>query len=291
MPRSSLQYFPNLAKLFTSAFIKEMSGGYSVRWYEKIQDLHAERPSKAQGGMSVKQFLANSYRRIRDNYPSEYVYKNEILHQLVLKNHQLSETVLFEEFPCYSSQADLLVVNGKSTVYEIKTELDTLNRLSEQIRSYTQVFECVNVVTASKNVSKIRSQLPEASVGIIVYDSDQRSFTVDREASPNTALLAPEKIFGTLRMEEYKKVILSEFGFLPEVNNTQIYRACEALFTTLPIQKQIDHVKDALKRRTLSQGQVNLFKSLPSALSGLLLTRRFSKPQCINLDQAMQMEL
>ena len=90
------------------------------------------------------------------------------------------------EFSIGNSRLDFGRINGKSYAYEIKTELDSLIRLKDQIDDYEKVFEFINVVVHEKHFKKIKSLLPR-NVGIIVYDfnNDKVKFDCIREAKEN----------------------------------------------------------------------------------------------------------
>ena len=52
-----------------------------------------------------------------------------------------------------------VLINGKAVVYEIKTELDNLERLESQIDDYYKAFEHVAVVTYEKNLKQLKKVL------------------------------------------------------------------------------------------------------------------------------------
>ena len=58
------------------------------------------------------------------------------------------------------------MINGKGVVYEIKTELDNLERLNSQIEDYYKAFTNVVIVTYEENIEKVSNIIPE-SVGIM----------------------------------------------------------------------------------------------------------------------------
>lgn len=68
-------------------------------------------------------------------------------------------------FAGFSRRADLIMVNGNLSVFEIKSERDTLDRLVGQIESYVKFFENVTVVCSSKHIENATKLVPE-TVGI-----------------------------------------------------------------------------------------------------------------------------
>lgn len=55
---------------------------------------------------------------------NEYVYKNVLLNRIVMGRHSTRTSTAFTEVPIGDSIADFLIINGKATVYEIKTDLE-----------------------------------------------------------------------------------------------------------------------------------------------------------------------
>lgn len=64
------------------------------------------------------------------------------------------------EFWVDMSKADSVVLNGTSTVYEIKTEFDNLSRLPQQLTDYSKVFDHINVVTHERGVAAVLAAAP-----------------------------------------------------------------------------------------------------------------------------------
>lgn len=59
------------------------------------------------------------------------------------------------------SRIDIAVINGCIHGYEIKSEKDTLERLSAQLEVYRQTLQKLTIVTAPKHVSGILARAPE----------------------------------------------------------------------------------------------------------------------------------
>ena len=79
-------------------------------------------------------------------------------------------------------RADLVaIINNKTVAYEIKSELDSLSKLSAQIDDYVNVFNEVYVVLAEKyKRSSIISKLPQ-KVGIYYIDQNNK-ISLDRKS-------------------------------------------------------------------------------------------------------------
>ena len=120
----------------------------------------------------------------REGNRTDYVYRNAIIDKVVIGRHSINTATPIQEFRVGSSLADLVVLNGTSTVYEIKSERDTLRRLATQIENYSKVFERTYVVTSATRLHSLEHDLPE-HVGIITLSRDYTLQTVREATVPN----------------------------------------------------------------------------------------------------------
>lgn len=91
------------------------------------------------------------------------------------RKHEPSNTVFISELFVnnFACRADLVMANGQLSVFEIKSKLDSLDRLPSQVENYTNSFENVVVVCAEKHVEKIINSY-DASIGVwLVRDNGQ----------------------------------------------------------------------------------------------------------------------
>jgi hypothetical protein len=65
-----------------------------------------------------------------------------------------------------NSRLDFLTINGVTTGYEIKSSLDTLQKLSKQSADYLKAFEYNNIVIDERHLQNARAIVPE-QYGII----------------------------------------------------------------------------------------------------------------------------
>ncbi|MDJ1504983.1 sce7726 family protein [Xanthocytophaga agilis] len=59
------------------------------------------------------------------------------------------------------SIADLAVINGSLTAFEIKSDADSLVRLPRQITNYNKVFDYITIVTGNTHLKKVSSLVPD----------------------------------------------------------------------------------------------------------------------------------
>ena len=126
--------------------------------------------------------MQNIYQVINASYRNEYFYKNTLLNKLLLGRHRLNTTTALSEVAVNRSKADFVLINGRAVVYEIKTELDTLDRLCTQVFDYYKAFKSVCVVTSESNYERTLKKLAgDTRVGIYVLTRNQ---TISHKRDP-----------------------------------------------------------------------------------------------------------
>jgi hypothetical protein len=100
-----------------------------------------------------------------NNYPNETVIKSSFINDVILKSN--NHVTIFE-LNVGSSRADLCKINGSSIAYEIKTDLDNIQRLDKQLNDYLKVFEKIYVICSENKFEQInKNVMPEC--GIYTY--------------------------------------------------------------------------------------------------------------------------
>ncbi|WP_081590312.1 sce7726 family protein [Brevibacillus massiliensis] len=86
-----------------------------------------------------------------------------LLGKLQTKHSKEPDTLIINEMGvCLGqSRVDIAVVNGLIHGYEIKSESDTLSRLSSQMNDYNKVFDKVTIVTAHDYLDKVNKMVPD----------------------------------------------------------------------------------------------------------------------------------
>ena len=191
-----------------------------------------------------QQLISEIYSILKKNYRNEYFYKNTLLNKLLLGVHSVNTTTALTEVAIAKSKADFVLINGKAVVYEIKTELDNLERLNSQLEDYYKAFDHVAVVTYEKNLLQLQKILEfvDKPVGIYVL---RRNGNLGMIREPG---MDKEIIFKLLRKNEYEKII-QKYGELPQVTQFKYYSACKEEFFKIPIEESYIEVLKVLKER------------------------------------------
>jgi hypothetical protein len=167
----------------------------------------------------------NIYNELLESYRSEYVYKNTLINKKLIKKYSLKSTIALNEFKIRNSIADFVLLNGKARIFEIKTELDGLDKLEKQIADYYSFATDIYIVTGSIHIQKLLELYKETKVGIIEL-TKKNSLKEIKPAISNTALLDHSAIFKSLRKNEYINILETNSFQIPNVPNTLIFREC-----------------------------------------------------------------
>lgn len=208
---------------------REASTVFSTAAFRRIMteasDAHVEhtlfelgRQLKVQPWTSRKAIIDLAFDLISAQYRSEYYYKNLIATKLFVGRHKAARSALLHELKIGTSVADCVLVNGRGTVYEIKTEYDAPTKLAAQIQSYYKAFRFVNVVTHACDVDKYSKLLAETPVGMISVGS-RNQLTQVKPAEEVRELLDIRTIFNLLRLNEITEILQQHYGETPDPPN------------------------------------------------------------------------
>lgn len=236
----------NLNRIFTRNMLRHFIDGKTDNVYTTVVKRYICNPNQKKN----RQLISEIYCELKNNYRNEYFYKNTLLNKLLLGVHSVNTTTALTEVPIAKSKADFVLINGKAVVYEIKTELDNLERLSSQIDDYYKAFDHVAVVTFEKNLLQLQKVLDsiDKPVGIYVLRKNGKLGTIHK---PQRYIedLNKEIIFKLLRKNEYENIITHYYGYLPEVSQFKYYTACKQLFLEIPLEESYLYVLKNLKKR------------------------------------------
>lgn len=248
-------------KIFTVPYLDRMISEDSipdsffeyVRRYVKTDDA------------TIGEAISEIYHFMNYEYRNEYYYKNTILNQLLIKKHDLYNTAALTELPIGNSKADFIMINDRGVVYEIKTDLDNLIRLENQLKDYYKVFSYIYVVVGNKQLPHVKEFLKDQKVGIYELTASGR-LICRKKAFYNRDNLSYEAMFQVLRKAEFESIILKHFHKLPEVNSFQYYRECKKWLERINIVTLQKDVMKCLKARTLMLTENKLEEMVPYEL-------------------------
>ncbi len=201
---------------------------------------------------------------------SEYVYRAAITKNILLGKHSLRTASMLNEFRAGSCKADLVILNGTASVYEIKSERDSLARLVNQVANYKRVFATVNVIVSEFHVESVRQAVPD-DVGIMQL-SRGHHVSVEREAIDRPECICPVTVFESLRSAEAAAVLKALGVAVPRVPNTQRHNAMRELFAELEPAALHREMVRTLKRTRSLASLSELVDQLPASLHAAALS-------------------
>ena len=236
----------NLNRIFTRNMLRHFINGKVDNVYSSVIRRYISDAEQKNN----RELISEIYCKLKNSYRNEYFYKNTLLNKLLLGVHSVNTTTALTEMAIAKSKADFVLINGKAIVYEIKTELDNLERLSSQIDDYYKAFDHVAVVTYEKNLSQLQKVLEsiDKPVGIYILRRNGKLGTIQK-TQRYTGDLDREVIFKLLRKSEYEEIIVRRYGHLPEVTQFRYYSACKKMFLQIPVEESYLLVLKILKMR------------------------------------------
>lgn len=259
-----------LTRLFSATVFREMAktgkSGLFRRLIDQTGLLARADPRATVGDIFDSAFAVLKVAGHRD----EYIYRAAITHKVLMGTHSLRTASMLNEFRAGVCKADLVVLNGTATVYEIKSERDSLVRLATQVENYKRVFAKVNVIASEGHVDGVLATVP-GDVGVMCLSKRYRISTV-RDAIDCPARICPVTVFESLRTAEAAAILKAMGVAVPQVPNTRRHSAMRELYAVLdPTALHIEMVRTLKRTRDLAPlGE--LVDHLPESLQAAALS-------------------
>ena len=250
MKDMAIEQFAAISRLFSSSVIHEMARkGKSPLFARLARESGLSRSMRK--SEYVYSFFELAFSLLKqEGFRHEYIYKTALTHKVLLGKHSLQTASMLTEFRVGECKADLAILNGTATVYEIKSERDSLARLDRQVRAYANVFARVYVIAADSHVGAVLNTVPD-EVGILCLNRRHNISTV-REAAHQPEHTSPSAIFDSIRTNEARMILEAEGICLPNVPNTELSRMLRHHFVQLePCAAHDGMVKTLKKTRNL----------------------------------------
>ncbi|QJY35189.1 sce7726 family protein [Vibrio europaeus] len=264
-----------VSKLFNSSKLSALADGD----YSFVEKVASDLKGANYRSYTPAAIYESAYLLMQKEYRAEYYFKNTIANKILLGRHSLNTAVMLSEYRAGRSKADCVVVNGKTTCYEIKTEFDNLTRLEEQLKDYLALFDEVFVVCSSKHLSTVLSKV-DNRVGVIELNS-RNSLSVKREALQRKENIDVDLMIGSLRKDEYTRLIEKVTGEIPDVPNSLLVSTCRTILKQAEPNILATSFIDVLKEKRFNDA--SLINALPKVLVNAAISYQFSKKQSDSL--------
>lgn len=177
---------------------------------------------------------------------------------------------MLHEFRVGECKADLAILNGTATVYEVKSERDSLCRLERQVIAYAKVFARVYVIAGENHVDAVIDSVTK-DVGIMKLNS-RHGISIVREAADRPERTSPAAIFDSIRTLEAHRILLSQDVLVPAVPNTELRYALRKLFIKLSPRAAHEGMVQVLKETRKLLPLSDLVDKLPVSLQTAALS-------------------
>lgn len=280
-------------RVFSRKVIEELvdTGHNSV--FTSVITRHISDPTSKTYG----QIISEIYCYLGESNRNEYYYTNTLLNKLLVGKHNVNTTTALSQVRIGAHIADFVMINGEGCVYEIKSDLDNFERLSDQLYDYFKAFSKVSVLAPDhgrERVAKMLDSLGEwgEAVGIYGLTENDTIFSRTNERKPKeyNDFLDYRCIFTLLRKREYEHILYDYFGSLPVVPPVFYYKECLKMFEMIPISEaQRMTFKELKKRNRITRTD---FQSIPSELKAVTYFTGLAKkiPNIENLWQRQYRE-
>lgn len=219
----------------------------------------------------------------------EYIYRSALTHNVLMGTHSLNTACMLTEFRAGACRADLAILNGTATVYEIKSERDSLARLANQVENYKQVFAKVYVIASEMHATDVLNTAPD-DVGVMVLGSPYR-ITKLREAEDRPDRICPAIVFESLRAAEAVAILKRLKIAVPDVPNTQRHAAMRAVFAQLDPTAVHKAMVNTLKRTRDLAPLSDLVDHLPRSLHAAALSIQVRRADHVRIVEAVSTPL
>jgi hypothetical protein len=220
-----------ISRLFSSSVIREMARKGKSPLFARLASQSNLLRSISASARVCSLFEAAFDLLKRQGYRDEYIYKAAVTQRILFGRHSLQTASMLNEFRVGECKADIAILNGTATVYEVKSERDSLSRLERQVTAYAKVFASVYVITADTHVDAVINSVPP-EVGILRLNNRHQISTL-RDAPARPDRTSPAAIFDSIRTEEAKMILASEGIPIPVVPNTALNSVLRELFIKL----------------------------------------------------------
>ena len=278
-----------ITRMFSSSVVRELARKGRSPLFARLAR-QSGLTEAARAATPLAGFFDLAFQVLRQKpHRDEYIYKTALTQKILLGIHSLSTATMLTEFRVGKRKADVVILNGTSSVYEIKSERDNLDRLREQVSAYLHVFDHVNVITGENHLKAVEEAVP-AEVGIQVL-SDRFRISTLRPSCSNMRRITPSVVYESLQHREARQILERCGRRAPDVPNTQIHEAMKREFAQLGPEELHYSLVAVLKMSRSSLRLRDVVESMPKSLQAAALSVPMTARDRARLVQAMSVQL
>lgn len=268
--RSKKAQLAVFSRLFSSAVFREMAKKGRSGLFRRLAD-EAGLADLCASSASVGDAFDRAFSVLRvAGQRDEYIYRSAVSHKILMGTHSLRTASMLTEFRAGTCKADLVILNGTATVYEIKSERDTLARLTNQVENYKKVFAKVNVIASEDHVAAVLASVPEET-GVLCL-SKRYQISTEREGINRPEKICPLTVLQSLRSAEAIAILKALGREVPRVPNTQLHGALRMIYSDLDPELLHAEMVRTLKRTRNLAPLMDLVDQLPESLQAAAIS-------------------
>lgn len=232
-------------------------------------------------------YLRFVYSVLEHHYQNEYIFKNTFLNDWLIKEMGVQNSKIFNEFRVGNSVADLVMFNGCSKLFEIKTEYDSDSRLALQLENYRKAFNQIFIIVPESRLKVYEKY--DNSIGIITFNSELTDrFQLYRESSFSLEI-EYDTIMQILHTAEYKAIVKTFYGELPDMTSFNQFQICSNLISKIPKSELNTQFISQLKsRENKNEFSKRYFKEFNQLSLALRMTKKERDIMIQNLKTPLQ---
>lgn len=241
-------------RVFTRNVLSDLLQSGSNEVFDYVVKRYISDPTNKTHG----QLFSEIYVYLGEEQRNEYYYMNTLLNKLLVGIHNVNTTTALSQVRIGRHIADFIMLNGEGRVYEIKSDLDNFDRLSDQLRDYFKAFSKVSVLSTIHEYERVTVLLDKLgemgnAVGIYLLNDNDTYFSRSNRREPTefNDYLEHTCIFKLLRKQEYESVLIHYYGEIPKATPVQHFRACLEEFKRIPILEAQNLAFKELKKRNI----------------------------------------
>ena len=259
-----------ISRLFSSSVIREMARKGKSPLFARLAS-QSRLLDSLSASQPVYSLFDTAFSRLeKKGCRDEYIYKAALTRTILLGTHSLRTASMLNEFRIDECKADLAILNGTATVYEVKSERDSLCRLEWQVLTYAKVFARVYVIAGENHVDAVIDSVPR-DVGVMRLNS-RHGISILREAADRPERTSPAAIFDSIRTLEACMILQSRGVSVPAVPNTELRSVLRKLFIKLSPCAAHEGMVQVLKQTRNLLPLSDLVEKLPLSLQAAALS-------------------
>jgi hypothetical protein len=156
--------------------------------------------------------------------------------------------LILQEFRCDAARIDVAVVNGALHGFEIKSDCDSLDRLSTQIGAYGKIFDFVTLVVGRKLLDYAKMEIPKWW-GVTLAIGVDSGVTLRRIRGPKENPVKDAAALARMLWKDEALRCLRRFGYRTVTSRSRATEVWEEASRLLDIDTLAEEARNTIRAR------------------------------------------